>query len=59
MATALETAILAEITPMPAGIRKEAAKEKLTEYVAAKAAAQAAPRKRAKPAQTLAKKLQR
>jgi hypothetical protein len=39
MATALETAIQTEITAMPAGIRKEAAQEKLTEYVAAKAAA--------------------
>jgi hypothetical protein len=38
MATALETAILAEINALPAGIVKELAKEKLTEYIAAKAA---------------------
>jgi hypothetical protein len=42
MATALETAIQAEITAMPAGIRKEAAQEKLSEYVAAKSAAASA-----------------
>jgi hypothetical protein len=39
MATALETAIQTEITAMPAGIRKALAQEKLTEYLAAKAAA--------------------
>jgi len=37
MATALETSIQAEITAMPAGIRREMAQEKLTEYIAAKA----------------------
>jgi hypothetical protein len=42
MATALETAIQTEITAMPAGIRKELAQEKLTEYLAAKAAASTA-----------------
>ncbi len=42
MATALETTIQTEITAMPAGIRKEAAQEKLTEYVRAKAASMTA-----------------
>ena len=37
MPTALEISIQAEITAMPAGIRRDMAQEKLTEYIAAKA----------------------